>query len=33
VVTLFVRSDNEPAIRLYDSIGMRLVLRYRSVLL
>jgi ribosomal protein S18 acetylase RimI-like enzyme len=33
VVTLFVRRDNVPAIRLYERIGMRLVLRYRSVLL
>jgi RimJ/RimL family protein N-acetyltransferase len=33
VVTLFVRSDNVPAIRLYESVGMRQVLRYRSVLL
>ncbi len=33
VVTLFVRRDNVPAIRLYESIGMRLVLHYRSVLL
>ena len=32
VVTLFVRTDNEPAIRLYDSIGMRHVLSYRSLL-
>ena len=33
VVTLFVRSDNTPAIRLYETVGMRQVLRYRSVLL
>ena len=33
VVTLFVRRENEPAIRLYESIGMRRVLSYRSVLL
>ena len=33
VVTLFVRTDNAPAIRLYESIGMTLVGRYRSVLL
>src|SRR5207244_2421862 len=33
VVTLFVRRDNVPAIRLYETVGMRLVLRYRSVLL
>jgi len=31
-VTLFVRSENAPAIGLYDSIGMRKVLEYRSVL-
>jgi hypothetical protein len=31
-VTLFVRSDNAPAIALYDAIGMRRVLEYRSVL-
>jgi hypothetical protein len=33
VVTLFVRRDNHPAIRLYEAIEMRLVLRYRSILL
>ena len=32
-VCLFVRSDNSTAIRLYESIGMRHVLNYRSVLL
>ena len=32
-VCLFVRADNEPAIRLYDSVGMQHVLDYRSVLL
>ncbi len=32
-VTLFVRRDNVPAIRLYESIGMERVLSYRSVLL
>ena len=32
-VCLFVRADNEPAIRLYEEIGMRRVLWYRSVLL
>jgi ribosomal protein S18 acetylase RimI-like enzyme len=32
-VCLFVRTDNAPAIGLYDSIGMRHVLDYRSVLL
>jgi uncharacterized protein len=31
-VTLFVRSDNAPAIALYEAIGMRRVLFYRSVL-
>lgn len=31
-VCLFVRSDNEPAIRLYEAIGMEHVLDYRSVL-
>jgi uncharacterized protein len=33
VVTLFVRSDNVPAIKLYERVGMRKVLEYRSVLL
>jgi hypothetical protein len=32
VVTLFVRTDNLPAIQLYDSIGMKRVLTYRSIL-
>ena len=32
VVTLFVRSENEPAIGLYEKVGMRKVLEYRSVL-
>lgn len=32
-VCLFVRADNEPAIRLYESAGMEHVLDYRSVLL
>jgi RimJ/RimL family protein N-acetyltransferase len=32
-VCLFVRADNEPAIRLYDTVGMKHVLDYRSVLL
>lgn len=32
VVTLFVRTENAPAIALYESIGMRLVGRYRSLL-
>jgi predicted GNAT family acetyltransferase len=31
-VTLFVRTDNEPAIRLYETIGMERVGSYRSVL-
>jgi len=31
-VCLFVRAENAPALRLYDSIGMRHVLDYRSVL-
>jgi hypothetical protein len=31
-VCLFVRAENAPAIRLYDTIGMRHVLDYRSVL-
>lgn len=33
VVCLFVRTDNVAAIRLYERIGMRRVLSYRSVLL
>jgi hypothetical protein len=32
VVTLFVRSENDAAIGLYDKVGMRKVLEYRSVL-
>jgi uncharacterized protein len=32
-VCLFVRADNVPAIRLYEAVGMRHVLDYRSVLL
>jgi predicted GNAT family acetyltransferase len=32
VVTLFVRTDNAPAIALYDKVGMERVLEYRSVL-
>jgi hypothetical protein len=32
IVTLFVRADNDVAIRLYDTVGMRQVLTYRSVL-
>jgi ribosomal protein S18 acetylase RimI-like enzyme len=31
-VTLFVRSENQPAIALYDTIGMSRVLEYRSIL-
>ena len=31
-VTLFVRTDNAPAIALYDRIGMRRALEYRSIL-
>jgi uncharacterized protein len=31
-VTLFVRAENAPAIALYDRVGMRRVLEYRSVL-
>jgi uncharacterized protein len=31
-VTLFVRTDNAPAIRLYESIGMQRVGSYRSIL-
>ena len=31
-VTLFVRSENAPAIATYESIGMRKVLEYRSLL-
>ncbi len=31
-VTLFVRSENAPAIALYEHIGMRQVLEYRSLL-
>ena len=33
IVCLFVRADNLPAIRLYEAIGMRHVLDYRSILL
>ena len=32
LVTLFVRTENAPAIALYESIGMRRVGRYRSLL-
>jgi RimJ/RimL family protein N-acetyltransferase len=31
-VTLFVRAENEPAIAMYEAIGMRKVLEYRSIL-
>ena len=31
-VTLFVRSENAPAIALYETVGMRKVLEYRSIL-
>jgi RimJ/RimL family protein N-acetyltransferase len=31
-VTLFVRTDNLPAIRLYESVGMERALAYRSIL-
>ncbi len=31
-VCLFARSDNEPALRLYDSIGMRRTITYRSLI-
>ena len=31
-VTLFVRAENAPAIRLYEAVGMRRVLAYRSLL-
>ena len=31
-VTLFVRSENAPAIATYESIGMRRVLEYRSII-
>ena len=32
IVTLFVRTENAAAIALYESIGMELVTRYRSIL-
>ncbi len=31
-VTLFVRSENAPAIALYEAVGMRKTLEYRSIL-
>ena len=31
-VCLFVRAENDPAIRLYEAIGMEHVLDYRSLL-
>jgi len=31
-VTLFVRTENEPAIRLYETIGMERAGSYRSIL-
>ena len=31
-VCLFVRAENVPAIRLYDAVGMRRVLAYRSLI-
>jgi uncharacterized protein len=31
-VCLFVRPENDPAIRLYDAVGMRRVLAYRSLI-
>jgi predicted GNAT family acetyltransferase len=32
-VCLFVRAENAPAIHVYEAIGMRRVLTYRSVIL
>ena len=32
IVSLFVRPENEPAIRLYESIGMRRTITYRSLI-
>jgi ribosomal protein S18 acetylase RimI-like enzyme len=32
IVCLFARPDNAPALRVYDAIGMRRAMRYRSVL-
>ena len=32
LVTLFVRADNAPAIRVYEAIGMQRALTYRSIL-
>ena len=31
-VCLFVRPENAPALRLYDAVGMRRVLTYRSLI-
>jgi predicted GNAT family acetyltransferase len=31
-VCLFVRTENTPAIRLYESIGMRRTISYRSLI-
>jgi ribosomal protein S18 acetylase RimI-like enzyme len=31
-VTLFVRTENAPAIATYEAIGMQKVLEYRSIL-
>ena len=32
MITLFVRTENAPALALYDSVGMVRVGRYRSLL-
>ena len=31
-VCLFVRPENEPAIKLYEAVGMRRVATYRSII-